>query len=567
MLRDIRLIACAVVSVLAACSGCAPVAPEPAPAVALPPYIANTVAEYAQLVGGDRTVQGYGVVVGLGRKGSSEVPAYVQGYLKDFLAKKNLGSYRAGTASLSPMRFLRDKDTTVVLVKAVIPPGAPVGSRIDVAVSSLPETQTKSLDGGLLMPGELRLAVSGVTARGGPSKVLAQAGGEVFLNPFLDYTTPSAAAQCRRGIIPGGGKVVVANPLVLQLRRPAHEIASVLQRRINGRFGYNPRVAIAKGSSYIELHIPSKFRDNYRYFLRLIMHLPINVGPGAEEAHARRIAEAMTLPNADHDELSLVWEAIGSQVVPTVKKLYASSNPPEAFYAARTGLRLGDRAALEVLLRFAVSSNSLMQIPAVEELGRHPGLFRSATTLRKLLDDDNELVRVAAYESLLKLGDRSSVRRTKVGRFVLDLVRSDRNDVVYATQTMQPRIVVFGKDMKVLCPMFYRAPDDLVTINAKAEDKTLTVWRKIPWDGSYSESQNVDFNVKSLITVLGSPPKRDDKGNVVGLRLTYGQVVSVLHKLCKDGDIKAKFVLQISPDIQRIYRGVAAAGRSDTPEP
>ena len=51
-----------------------------------PPYVVGTVAEYASLVGGgELPVQGYGVVVGLGKNGSSEVPAHLQKSISQYL--------------------------------------------------------------------------------------------------------------------------------------------------------------------------------------------------------------------------------------------------------------------------------------------------------------------------------------------------------------------------------------------------------------------------------------------------------------------------------------------------
>ena len=140
----------------------------------VPQHVMGTVAEYARLIGGgDLSVQGYGVVVGLGKNGSKEVPPHLNVYLSKQLAKHHLGSYRHGTKQLSPARFLRDLDTSVVMVAGVIPPGAPKGSRFDLWISALRQTSTRSLDGGVLMPMELHLAAGGMAVPGGPSRYWA----------------------------------------------------------------------------------------------------------------------------------------------------------------------------------------------------------------------------------------------------------------------------------------------------------------------------------------------------------------------------------------------------------
>ena len=53
-------------------------------------------------------------------------------------------------------------------------------------------------------------------------------------------------------------------------------------------------------------------------------------------------------PGANHEELALVWEAMGKTILPMVKPLYGSSNAVAGYYAARTGLRLGDPEAMEL---------------------------------------------------------------------------------------------------------------------------------------------------------------------------------------------------------------------------
>jgi hypothetical protein len=306
------------------------------------------------------------------------------------------------------------------------------------------------------------------------------------------------------------------------------------------------------------------------------MHLPIGMGPGETEAHARQIAAAMELPGANHSELALVWEAIGKHVLPIVQNLYASRNATTSFYAARTGLRLGDdTVAGDIVIRFAQTGGSPLQVSAIHELGRTPSLFRATPVLHKLLDDENDMVRVAAYEALLRRGDKGMITRIDVGeQFKLDLVASTRGFVIYATQTQEPRIVLFGRDMPVQRVLFFELPDELVTISSRKGDEKLTLFRKIPRTGRYSDALTCDFTVRSLILTLGLPSEKGPDGYVKGLNFTYGQVVRILSRMCepsdkdaRDADIDAKFVLQSLPGIQRIFQeiGVGTVGRPDTP--
>ncbi len=534
---------------------------------AVPTYVAGTVNEYARLVdGGGQSVRGYCVVVGLGKDGSAEVPRALGKYISQYLLKLNFASYRASTSGLTPARFLHDLDTAVVEVRGLIPPGAPAGTRFDVFLVASPHTQTKSLDGGTLMPSELRLAVGGMSLAGKGSMVLAEAGGSVFVNPFLDPAKPADLVKCRVGRVIGGGKLLKHRLIRLSLRRPDYAICRLIQRRINERFHSERRIAVGKNSSLVELRIHPDWRKDYKHFLELIMHLPIHSGAGNQEVHARRIAEGMNRPGAKHDDLALVWEAMGRQVIPTIQPLYRSRNKAVAFFTARTGMRLGDDVAADVVIRFASDEDSPLQIRAIKELGRHSQCARAVLALRQLVDDQDEMVRIAAYEALLERGDRTVITRIDVtDDFKLDLVSSTRRHEIYAWRSDEQRIVLFGKEMALQSPVFFNAPRDIVTVNADKGQERLMLYRRIPRTGGFSDNLFTDFSVKSLITTMGSFPERGLDNQFKGLGLTYSQVVGVLYRMCQTNDIPAKFRLQTLSGLQKLYSGTLSIGRPDMP--
>ncbi len=545
--------------------------PSTARDVAPPPlYVAGTVGEHAVLVpGGLMSLQGYGVVIALGLNGSAEVPEHLKKYFSEYLTKQDLGLWSKGMESLPPDRLLRDKDTAVVLLGAVVPPGALAGTTLDLEVADFAQAPTRSLDGGMLMPSELRLAWRGLARPGGPSFIWGRAWGPIFVNPFLDFSDSGDLAKARSGRIIGGGKLVRSRPVKLQLRQPDYQRCRQIESRINEKFSIpgKEKIANALDAYTINLKIPRKWRRDYGRFLRLVLHLPLVVTGADWERNVRELVGHLESPHAEHDELALVLEAAGRHVLPGLKPTYLSKHDSAAFYAARTGLRLGDASAAEVIVRFAQKPASPLQLHAIEELGNHPKLIRAVPILRKGLDEENEMVRLAAYEALLKHQDASRIKRTDVsGEFELDVVKSDRGNVIYATQTGAPRIVLFGSDMVVAKPVFFNASDDLVTITATAADKKLQVFRKIPRSAKTSESFHIDFSVGKLVETLGTRPDPDVAGKVNGLGLTYGQVVRVLYQMCKDQDIEAKFILQPLPQVATMYRDAALEGRPDMPE-
>jgi len=597
MPRSVCVLAVAAMALCWACAGCLPegsslkTAEEPRP---IPPDVIGTIGEYANVVGGGSLLlDGHGLVVGLGKDGSAEVPPRLRKYLVEYMLKKKVGSPLGGGRGVTPSQIIADKDTAVVRLLGVVPPGAPKGWTFDVQVRALSRTGTRSLDGGRIYAFPMHLASGEGVPPSSGARAWGQAEGTVFINPFLDPRKPSDVPRFREGRLIGGGTVLRSRPLRLILREPDYLRCNSIQRRINQRFGQPRRIANAKNPSTIELNIPPEYHRDYDHFLELVAHLPLQSQPGQWEARAREIARQMTRPGANHHGLALVWEAMGRQVTDVCRTLYASKNPAAAFHAARTGLRLKDEMAGDVVIRLATTVGSPFQVPAIEELSRAVWLLRSVPTLRRLVDDDNSLVRVAAYEALTKLGDASLITRVDVGgAFSLDLVKSRKAYVIYAAQSRERKLVLFGRDMTVNQRVFLDMPSGLVTManrlvdvdetgevvdlsrlspEERARKKTtqaprLMVFRSIPGTRTISAPLYTSFLVRELIQGLGGRARVGLQQQAKGLQLTYGQVVAVLYRMCEvEKDIPAEFVLQRPLGTGRLYRDVPTVGRPDMP--
>ena len=538
-------------------------------ATVVPPGRAGTIAEYAHLVGPNAMlVRGYGIVVGLGRCGSSEVPPPLRRYLTEQMLKHKLFSPTAGTGGLSPARMLSDLDTAVVVVKGRIPAAAPVGVRFDLQVEALPGTQTVSLDGGVLMTTELHLALDSSIVSVQRAKSWAVCRGPIFVNPFARRGRGVGAARLRVGRVLNGGIVTRKQPIRLELRRPDYRVASLIERRINQRFGIGgEKVANAKTSAIVDLQIPRRFYKDHGHFLELVLHVYLQGGAAGLERHARQLARAITLPTALHEDISLVWEAMGREVLPVIRPLYTSENRAAAFYSARAGLRLGDVVALEPMIYMAKQARSAYQLPAIRELGRARSFVQTLGTLQRLLNSSDQMVRYAAYEALVQRGGSTMIRRVDVaGQFDLDVVQTEGPFAVYAASAGPPRIVLFGQEIPIRRPVFYCPADELVTINALAGDKTVSIYRKVPRTGKMSETFKVSPTLEALIRVMGKLPTPGPDGRPEGLGLTYSQVVGVLYGLSKENHIPAKFVLQRPQALRRIYDSTPAMGRPDMPD-
>jgi hypothetical protein len=593
---------------LASLGGCV----KPKPADPKPPavvsYVQGTVREFAVYdTAGFVPLQGYGVVTNLGKNGSREVPENLKDYLVQYLAKKGIG---IPPSQVTPMMMLQDLDTGIVLVRGTLPFGAPVGTRFDISVSALPSTQTRSIQGGNLLTSDLILYF-GSPAPGNTTRPLAEGGGDVFANPFVDPNDERDLVKWREGKVLGGGRVVYENPIKLQLRQPDFARAGTMARRINETFrgaSGASDVANAINRATIELRVPNAWRDDYEHFLELVMHVPLSPAT-TWETRARELLRMMQAPDTGLEEISLILEAMGRNTVPLLRPLFTSRNSAAAFYAARTAGRLGDAGAEQVLIRFAGEAGSPFRIAAIEELGRNDRLGGAVAALQPLVDDENSLVRIAAYEALVRRHDNTVITSVNVdGQLTLDLVKSRRSYVIYGTQTMEPRLALFGADMPVARPIFFNPPDELITIRSVEADPNrsvarrvrqwvedgmppcgdafvallgasvdpanrvapegghcLAVFRKMP-NGKYTDVVMCTATVRALVKEMAAMSDRSIYGDVHGLRLSYGQVLNVVYRMCQKGDIPAKFSLQSETAGSRIRGTGPAVGRPDVPE-
>ena len=169
----------------------------------------------------------------------------------------------------------------------------------------------------------------------------------------------------------------------------------------------------------------------------------------------------------------------------------------------------------------------------------------AATPLRRLLDDEDPRVRIAAYEELTARRDLAvQSRPVGVDNFLLELAPSSQRPMIYAKRTGQRRIVIIGGKLRCATPLFYISPDGALTINAHSENDTeLTVVRKSPISGFASPPIPCSRDVIELVQLIGGEPQ-EWGGVVKGLGVDYGALVHVLYTLCHSGAINADFILE-----------------------
>ncbi len=526
------------------------------------PILRNTIGAEASMSGSEPIiVTGYGLVVGLNGAGSNDVPLPVRSYMVDEMTRMGVGKERGSLPGVTPEQLLDDPNTAVVVVQAVIPPGAPEGWTFDVRIDAVPGSSTKSLEGGMLWTTELR---RGIVTPGGPATpAIATAYGPVFTNPFAKPGGEDVEAVDRRtGFVIGGGKVVAPWPLVLLLDSPSHARARAMTAAVNARFprGSNPKpTARGVNEDTVEVNIPAKYREKPEVFAALLKHTRIDQ-QFPEDIAARYVETIKEQPELAED-LSWSLAALGELAIPYCRKLYDYPELVPRLAGLQAGARLGDATVLGPFQQIIDAGPSPTRTAMIGLLGELPADPKVNNYLRRLLDSADLSVRVAAYEALDKRNDGVIQRTLVAGKFQLYTVPS-AEPTVYITQQKSARIVIFGEALSLNQPSFVSGWDGRLMIDAKGGKKVQVFYRDDKGRGTLTGE--VDPSLTALIRYMAHKPTPDSPEP--GLDFSYSQTVSALAELVRGGCVTAPIVPEQDKLALELLRAQATRMAEERPE-
>lgn len=207
-------------------------------------------------------LQGIGLVVGLAGTGDS-APSAIRAQER---ALRRLGIEVASTNELST------SNTAVVIVQATLPSFAKEGTRIDVRVSSLYDSE--SLEGGILM----ETLLDGMDGR-----TYAVGQGPVSTGGFNANAQGASARQnhVTVGRIPNGAYVEREVPstitdgqrIMLTLNDPNFITANNIQRRVNAALGFESASALGAGA--VSIRIPTDQQTDLVEFIADLQQLDV----------------------------------------------------------------------------------------------------------------------------------------------------------------------------------------------------------------------------------------------------------------------------------------------------
>lgn len=512
-------------------------------------------------------VRGYGLVVGLAGTGSSNCTPSIREHLAREIRRARMVNFQE-ESRMTAEELIDSRNTAVVEVVGDIPAGASKGHVFDVVLSSASfDPDTQSLTGGYLLSCELKMYRDVSPEERIEGRTLARARGPVFLNPFAQGEGQSAGVNLREGRVLAGAIVTEDRELSLVTAIDSYSKVSQIQNAINRRFPSTTKVADGVSATMVKLNIPPEYHGREGRFLEIVRHLSTASSGAAREVRIKELIAELKRPDAPLDDVALSLEGIGSPALDPVKALYGHHRREVNYYAARTGLRLGDVLAIDVIARHARDVKSPFRVMAIRELGDSGNALRAGIVLRELLASSDPTTQIMAYEALRKV-DPDSVYTRLVGRepenFLLDVVPADGPMLIYARRSKTRRIALIGGDRLVLRPpLLYSEPGKPVVLSAGEEDDLVSLIRKdAKGRNLFGRTLRVAPALPKFVHFLGHDAV-EDEGQILGLGLDYGAVIDVLDRLCRSHAIDAEFRWE-EPGIEDLAGPLKPLGRPES---
>jgi len=469
-------------------------------------------------------VRGYGIVAGLWGTGSSECPPALRQQLEKYIWQR-MPNAKPGEVS----RFIESPDTAVVEIIGVIPPLASAGDRFDIQIKPIAQTQTTSLRGGVLYTAELK-EMGRMVSFDQYTKTIGSAEGQIF-------TCTDAATKESRYYIFGGGTVILNTTISMVLNQPNYYAASAIRNRINERFG--PNTANAVSREEIQVTIPTRYRDQKLRFLSMTQLLYLSEDETLRKQRIETLSSQLAEPQKT-GTVEIALEAIGKPVLAKLAESLSHSDVNVRFAAARCMLNIGDNRGLPVLRDVAYNPKSELRIAAIESLSKAK-LKDAESVLSQLLQDEKLEVRVSAYEQLVGLNSILVKRIPVGGDFFIDLVSCPGQKMIYAYRKDNAQIALFGAP--IICRKNLFVDIDQVMINARPEDKYVSLIRRHPTRPKLIGPLKSGFNVEDIIRSLGHTLETDPPQYArPGLGISYSEILAILEKMCRENMIPAKYV-------------------------
>jgi hypothetical protein len=438
-------------------------------------YELETIKQYCSFANIDpQPVVGVALVTGLSNTGSATPAGDLRSMLEKELYRDHVDKVR---------ELLTRTDTSLVLVQAIIPPGAHHGDPVDIEVTLPPGSKTTSLRGGTLE--RCRLFTFESAGRINP----AFDGSNMKLqgHPLVEIKEPRALEinttreDERQARVWGAGTChidwtfyVVLNPDNQQAIL-AKQVSDRLNDSLRGGPGLpGAELAKAKSKELVHLGIPPQYRLNLQRYLRVASLVPMQdphrpITPASAEAtrtYLRRLEEEVKDP-AHTVTASLRLEALGDMGRSALKKGLKSDHTLVRFCCAEALAYEGEGMGAAELGRLAAEQPALRAFCLTALASLDESI--SYETLGNLMSSTVPELRYGSFRALRALNEKDPLVRGEMlnDSFWLHRVPGSENapGLIHITTNGRAEIVLFGDDqeLNLTGPFVLRAGEFNVT--------------------------------------------------------------------------------------------------------
>ncbi len=481
-------------------------------------------------------LESVGLVTGLPNTGSDPPPSVERNLLISEMQSHEVNK---------PNDILASATTSLVLVRAFLPPGVQKHENFDVEVRLPSRSETTSLRDGWLMKSRLRqVAMMGGGVHTGSVEGIAE--GEVLVDAAFEGA-PEQRHE-KRGRILGGGFSHTVRKLGLGIRRQDKSVRTsiAIAKAVSARFhtfdhGVKKGVAKPTRDNFIDLAVTPRYRNNLARYIRVVRAIKLSETPKARiERLALLQGKLLNPPSASLAAIEL--EAIGKDGIEALKTGLQASDPEVRFYAAEAlayqdisdaAAALGESAARSHSLRWhALSALTVMDHVSAYEM------------LNELLHVESVECRYGAFRAMWTRNPQDPMVRGEVlgKKFSYHVIGTTGESLVHIARSRRPEIVLFGTDVRL-------QPGAVLLIGknyvVRSEvDQQYKVLKLVPGEDNPAEycTNQVDQIVRALVKLGGGYAEVVNffrvakQQNVLQARLAFEAMASPNRKFVRGED-------------------------------
>ena len=402
------------------------------------------------------TIEGIGLITQLANTGSDPPTSAGRDLLLEDMRVRSVES---------PASILGSPNTSLAMVRAVLPAGVRKGDRLDLEVRTPTNSETTSLRQGWLMPTRMQeMAVLGNRIRRG--RLMGMSSGAVLVDALLENDSDPRFET--KGRILGGAVSNVSRDLGLVLTTEHHSVraSSMIGNAVNARFhtydrGTKRGVATPKRDDFIELSIHRSYGRNLLRYVRVVQAIPVR------ESSRQRIERLGELEAKLMDEKTALsaavdLEAIGAEAMPILRNGLSAPTQLVRFAAAEAMAYMNEIDAIPILLEAARNEpalrwHSLTALSAMTE-------SEARDALVELMHEPSDETRYGAFKALIDFNPRDPAAHGEILGDVMALhtIASNAEPLVHVRKTERPEVVLFGKSVKLNLPAVVYAGENIL---------------------------------------------------------------------------------------------------------